>query len=250
MKLVNCADCGKEISLSCDKCPNCGSTKQFKNMVFFRKDLIKDGVTPMGMMKFQKHGGKIKIFNINYKKFATILVIFLIVITIIGYIRGNQKVNYKQEDGKVIQVTRFELDEINKNKAIKKQEKYLLESLKKLKPFQYGAISEIYKKLTGIRKNNPEYKKYYQLYKKYDDSKWACIRFVEKRDKSKAIVEDSFEIVYGRDNRFEGWAGKNTFIYIYTYKVKNPFGVTIKHVSSNKCIYDSNFNLESVKKTN
>ncbi|MGQ4004390.1 hypothetical protein QIW57_06485 [Francisellaceae bacterium CB52] len=250
MKLVNCADCKKEISLNCDNCPNCGSKKQFKNICFFRKDLVKYGITPMGMMKFQKHGGKIKIFNINYKKLIKRLFITLIIILIIGYISGNQKVNYQQEDGKVIQVTKFELDKMKKDQAIKKQEKSLLESINQLKPFQYGALSKMYEKLTEISKNNYEYKKYYKLYKENDDSKWECKRFVENRDQSKAIVEDSFEIVYGRDNRLEGWTGKNTFIYIYTYKIKNPFGVMIKHVSSNECTYDSNFNLKNVQKKN
>lgn len=54
MKLLKCADCGSEISITSEKCPNCG-IKQFKNYVFMRKELVKDGVTPMEMMEFSKH---------------------------------------------------------------------------------------------------------------------------------------------------------------------------------------------------
>ena len=30
MKLLKCADCGSEISITSEKCPNCGSKKQLK----------------------------------------------------------------------------------------------------------------------------------------------------------------------------------------------------------------------------
>ena len=84
MRLLKCADCGKEISISSDKCPNCGSEKQFKNIIFDRSQLVREGASTMDMMNFQKHGGKIKVAFI--KKFMKIIGYIFLVLMGLGII--------------------------------------------------------------------------------------------------------------------------------------------------------------------
>ena len=250
MQLLKCADCGSEISITSEKCPNCGSKKQFKNYVFMRKELVKDGVTPMEMMNFQKHGGKIKISDTNWGKRFKIIGIIFVIVLIIGSIKQMQKVDYTQEDGTVIQVTGFELEDIKREKALLQKENELLSSIKRMKSFQYGNLEKLYEELTKVRTDNKKYKEQYEYYKKINDSSWSCIVRIQKRDKENLKYQDSYEVVAGSDNRLKGWTNSNVYTYVYSYKAKNAFGMESTLTSSNQCTYDNNFNLINIEKKN
>jgi len=247
MRLLKCADCGKEISISSDKCPYCGSKKQFKGYTFSSKEIRSMGLTRVGEINtFQKCGGKIKI--VNWKKFFKIIGIIFLIFFVGGTIIGFQKVDYTLDDGTVVQITNFELEKIKEKEKKDKRVKELLKSIKELKPFQYSLRLPFAKELAELKPD--KYKKAYEIMKTVDDKKWDCIARVQERDKSRALIKDSFEIIYGTRNRLEGWTSNNTYTYVYQYKVKNPFGVELTHVSSNQCIYDENFNIIKVVKKN
>ena len=128
MRLLKCSDCNQEISITSDKCPYCGSQKQFKNYIFMRKELSKEGITPMEMMNFQRRGGKIKI--IHWGKWFKYGGITFVLLFIVSAILGNQKVEYTKPDGTIVEITQFELNKINEAKRDKEKEKDLLLELK------------------------------------------------------------------------------------------------------------------------
>lgn len=247
MKLLKCADCGKEISITSDKCPNCGSEKQFKGYTFIRKELVNDGLTPTEMMKFQKHGGKIKISDFNYKRFFKIFGITFIVLAIISQIIGMQKTEYTKEDGTVVRVSVNEKLELESIQRDKEREKNLLDTIKSTETFNYAKLEELYASLTKIRKSNQEYMKMYQFYKVANESKKECIRSVHNTDKEKLNFPDSYDIKIS-PREVGIWISKNKFAYQYEYSGKNAFGMEKTMFSQYTCIYDENFNLINIQK--
>ena len=155
MRLLKCSDCNQEISITSDKCPYCGSQKQFKNYIFMRKELSKEGITPMEMMNFQRRGGKIKI--IHWGKWFKYGGITFVLLFIVGAILGNQKVEYTKPDGTIVEITQFELNKINEAKRDKEKEKDLLLELGKTEKYNYKKLQDIYSSLSDLRKDNKEY---------------------------------------------------------------------------------------------
>lgn len=247
MKLLKCADCNKDISITSDKCVNCGSEKQFKGYTFFRKELVDDGLTPIEMMRFQKHGGKIKISNFNYKRFFKIFGITFIVLAIISQIIGIQKTEYTKEDGTVVSVSINEKLELESIQRDKEKEKNLLDTIKSTETFNYAKLEELYESLIKIRKNNKEYIKMYQFYKTANESKKECIRSSHKADKEKLNFPDSYDIKIS-PKEAGVWTSKNKFAYQYEYSGKNALGVEKTMLSQYSCTYDENFNLINIQK--
>jgi hypothetical protein len=247
MKLLKCADCGKEISITADKCPNCGSEKQFKGYIFYRKELAKEKITPMEMMRFQKHGGKIKI--LNWKKLFQYGGITFVVLLVISQIIGMQEVEYTQEDGTVISVSVNEKLALEEKKRDKEKEKSLLDEIGKTKMYNYKKLEDIYSTLSNLRENNKEYSKKAKYYKLANDSSSKCVRLAHKSDKSRLSFPDSFDIKI--DGKEAGlWSSEKEYVYQYSFGFKNAYGMERVLFSRYYCYYDDNFNVINIKRAN
>jgi len=247
MKLLKCADCEKEISITADKCPNCRSIKQFKGYTFPRKELVSAGVTPMEMMRFQKHGGKIKI--VNWKKWFKYGGITFIILLIISQIIGMQKVEYTKEDGTVVKISVNEKLAIEDKKRNQEKEKSLLDEIKKTEEYNYKKLEDIYSSLSDLREDNKDYAKKVKYYKIANDSSSKCVRLAHKSDKGRLSFPDTFDIKI--DGKEAGlWNDKQEYVYQYSFGFKNAFGMEKVLFSRYYCYYDDNFNITNIQKSN
>lgn len=245
MRLLKCSDCNQEISITSDKCPYCGSQKQFKNYIFMRKELSKEGITPMEMMNFQRRGGKIKI--IHWGKWFKYGGIAFVLLFIVGAILGNQKVEYTKPDGTIVEITQFELNKINEAKRDKEKEKDLLLELGKTEKYNYKKLQDIYSSLSDLRKDNKEYVEKLKYYELANKSSSQCLRLVHETDRSRLSFPDSFDIkIDGKEAGF--WSDDKEYLYQYSFGFKNAFGMEKVLLSRYYCYYDDNFNLIKIQR--
>ncbi len=248
MRLLKCSDCNQEISITSDKCPYCGSQKQFKNYIFMRKELSKEGITPMEMMNFQRRGGKIKIINWGkWFKYGGIAFVIFVILLIVSIILGNQKVEYTKSDGTVVEITQFELNKIDEAKRNKEKEKNLLIELTKTEKYKYEKLKDIYSSLSDLRKDNKEYLEKLKYYELANKSSSKCLRLVHETDRSRLNFQDSFDIkMDGKEAGF--WSNEKEYLYQYSFGSKNAFGMEKVVLSRYYCYYDDNFNIIKIKR--
>lgn len=231
MKLLKCSDCGKEVSINSEACPNCGSKQQFKNHVFMRKELSKDGVSSSEMMNFQKHGGKIKLLSKKAK--------YIIAGLIVGYF-GLQMI-LKELEPK--QLMNFEGQDLMVNVI----EAEILNSLKDIKPYKYDLLKDKYEELLSEDRKD-FYKEKIKYYEKIDSKSSLCTYNVIERDKSSLNFKDSYDREYNGFRSGGTWTDTYTYYFPHKFKAKNAFGMESTIQTENVCRYDKDFNLIDIQK--
>lgn len=211
MALIKCVECGKEISVTVDVCPNCGSKKPFKGIVL-TKERTKE-LTYKERKKFEKTGGKTTAGT--FEKIGSF--IFAVIILLFMYSM------IKPESAEKIQKDMEQLSITIKNiPSIKIEDNY-----------------NGYKQLSKYYPKNEEYQEKLSFYKSRYEMMGICQFKAIQNNKATLNNPTTYN-----DNTFDkylamNWNNVNQYEFQSSFSGKNAFGVEQKFVAKYMCDYNN-----------
>ncbi|WP_421715743.1 hypothetical protein [Arcobacter arenosus] len=211
MALFKCKECGKEISVTIDKCLNCGSKKPFKGTLISREQTKK--LTYKERKNFEKLGGEVT--KGTLEKIGSAIFIVLIVLFIYN-------------------ITKSESPE-DKRKRMEQ----LTISIKNIPFEQVQENLNAYKQLSEYYPENNQYKEKYNFYQSRLNLMGDCQYNAVQNNKASLNNPSTYNDEIADKYLYMNWNTVNQYEYQSSFSGKNSFGVEQKFVARYVCDYNN-----------